>query len=382
MASGEIFARIIDAVVSRRDKATVTRISRVSSIPGVRYELFPNITTTTPGLKQTIRVNNLGFRGRDVLQEKPPGTYRIAIVGDSISMDRSLPEKAIFPSLLEKKLNTRPGGPPVEVINASLSGRDTWEELAILRHKVLPLKPDLVILQICLNDHIRLPFPKPLSPIGVFGERAWWGHSVLVDLLDQRSRMFNTAHRYFNFYVLGRRTSQGVLMDNFVDSNIMMDVEPDWEAWSRALLDFHDACRRAGVDDLFVVFPVEYLLRENATETLKSLTDLAAAHGIPLLDLIGPFSRHKPAPLRDYTHPNREGHQIVATEIYRVLDSRIPRTTFPAATDAPSRRTTPKSAAQPYEDRRCFPRMSLQRRSGRSILHYPMSRKTTISWSS
>jgi hypothetical protein len=74
------------------------------------------------------------------------------------------------------------------------NGRDTWEECVLLRERVLALEPDLVILQICLNDHVRLPDPYPHSPYGAFGERPRYSYSSLLRLLDNRVEGFREWH--------------------------------------------------------------------------------------------------------------------------------------------------------------------------------------------
>ncbi len=78
--------KAMDVKEKHENSRVAGRISRVSRIPNVRYEMVPNITTVTPGQKMTVRINNLGFRGEDVSNDKPADTYRIAILGDSISL--------------------------------------------------------------------------------------------------------------------------------------------------------------------------------------------------------------------------------------------------------------------------------------------------------
>ena len=187
--------KIMDIREKRARNRVVGRISRVSDIPGVRFEMVPNITTVTPRFKGLVRINNLGFRGEDVSLEKTPGTYRIAILGDSITFGRYLSEESVYPRVLEEQMNSPGKYPrPVEVINAAFSGRDTWEELALLEHRVLPLNPDLVVLQICLNDHVRFPPPEKGTAVGAFGDQAWWQYSSFLAYLDKRVEGFRKYH--------------------------------------------------------------------------------------------------------------------------------------------------------------------------------------------
>ena len=316
----EILCKTVDLLTTHRGRVVTRRISRPSDLPGVRYELIPRVESVTPGLRQKIRINNLGFRGPDVTVEKPQGVVRIVVLGDSIAFGRTYAEPETFPANLQARLDARYGRGRFEVINAALSGRDTWEERAILEHRVLPLCPDLVILQICMNDHIRLP-PVPLdSRRGVFGERAWYQYSSLLALLDQRLRGFRSVHvAWVEWLGLDSRTPAEVLIDQVVSPASMLNVEPHWNAWSRELLAAAAAARSRGVGILWLAFPLHTTLEAGEKETLPALTALASAHDIPLLDMAGFFAGDPEANLRDYTHPSRRGHLVVAAELERVL---------------------------------------------------------------
>ena len=312
-----------DVYTQWRNERLASRISRVSPVPGVRYELVENVVSKTPGQEISVRVNNLGFRGRDLTIEKAPDTYRVAILGDSIAFGRTLPEEQIFASRLEALLAGRWPERTIEVANASLSGRDTWEELALLQHRILPLRPDLVIVQICLNDHVRLPFPKDDTHLGVFGEVAWYDYSSLLALLDRRVPGFRTAHvRALRAFGVDHRAEERVILDHWIDPWRMLDVTPRWDEWSRTLLRIRDVAAAGGVEALFVVFPIDRQIAKPGETTLPILTRFAAENGLSMIDLRGVFHQAVQPVLLDYTHPNARGHEIVAREIDRWIEGR------------------------------------------------------------
>jgi hypothetical protein len=211
----EATCKILDVVAAWQDTRSVGRISRVSDVPGVRYELMPNVGTRLRHEEPVIRMNNLGLRGRDVAIAKQPGVYRIVVLGDSISFARDQPEEAIFPTVLERRLAELRPDRRFEVVNAGVPGRDTWEEAAILHHRLLALDPDLLILQICMNDHIRLPFPKPDAHFGLFQDRDWWSYSSLAERLDSRFPRFAALHA-----AVLERLGAGVASDDYVIRSI------------------------------------------------------------------------------------------------------------------------------------------------------------------
>jgi lysophospholipase L1-like esterase len=312
----EVACKIHDVRTSRKRLRTVQSISRPSTIPGVRYELIPGVESITPGSPYAVRVNNLGFRGPDVKPEKGEGRFRIVILGDSISFGRMYDEQHIYPSILQQKLDAALPERDIEVINASMSGRDTWETRALLENRILPLSPDLVILQICLNDHIRLPAPEDTPNRGVFGERSWHTYSSLLLYMDQRIEGFRELRaRLFKPFSLDNRTPAQVLANQTISPVRMIDVQSNWDAWSRELLAIQEITRHAGAHLLFAAFPIAHQVKNNFTEASTLLTELAASHGIPLFEVVGLLEGNPRKFMRDYTHLNNAGHRRVGAEL-------------------------------------------------------------------
>lgn len=104
-------------------------------------------------------ISSYGIRDRELQLAKPPGTFRIVVVGDSVAYGycndhESIEPDRTFPKQLERILNQErwAGSKSIEVINLGVSGYDTSEEAEFLRQKGLPLGPDLVLIAYCLND--------------------------------------------------------------------------------------------------------------------------------------------------------------------------------------------------------------------------------------
>jgi len=95
--------------------------------------------------KALIENNREGFRDRDHALAKPAGTLRIAVLGDSMSEALAVDRKDAFWSVLEDRLAACRGG-PVEVLNFSVSGYGTAQELLTLRRNALKYSPDIVLL--------------------------------------------------------------------------------------------------------------------------------------------------------------------------------------------------------------------------------------------
>ncbi len=126
---------------------------QLSPNPLIRFELVPHFESDTAGPMIDFRGkgNSLGFRDREHSIEKPPGTYRILVLGDSITQGFGIEaNEDVFTSVLETKLRTK--GVNAEVLNFGVSGYNTEQEVETLREKGVPFDPDLVVLAFCAND--------------------------------------------------------------------------------------------------------------------------------------------------------------------------------------------------------------------------------------
>ena len=109
------------------------------------------------GARINIKINSLGFRGDEFTREKPANTVRIVCLGASTTFSAevsSQPRDVAAPAAGET-----PGRPipamKIEVINAAVGGYVAADNLKNLRHRVLPLDPDLVIYYEANNEIVR-----------------------------------------------------------------------------------------------------------------------------------------------------------------------------------------------------------------------------------
>ena len=111
------------------------------------YALYmPKPDLFAHGMKQH---NSLGFRGSEI--DLSRNKYRIACLGGSTTYSWTVKDpEYTYPRLMEKQLLA--AGKNIEVINAGLPMGTSAEILTTFHFRVLPLKPNLVILHTGLND--------------------------------------------------------------------------------------------------------------------------------------------------------------------------------------------------------------------------------------
>jgi len=101
------------------------------------------------GLDYRVRTNSLGIRDREIAKEKKPGTRRVLIIGDSIAYGTGVDAEWRFSDFLSRALRNN-----VEVINASVCGWGTDQELLYYENAGREFDPDLVIVTFTMANDV------------------------------------------------------------------------------------------------------------------------------------------------------------------------------------------------------------------------------------
>lgn len=101
--------------------------------------------------KALIYTNSEGLRDAEHPVSKSKDTFRILILGDSITFGYGVKAEESYPKVLERLLNSEGTG-RYEVINAGIPGYGTAQEYLYLRESGLKYEPDLVIVGFFGND--------------------------------------------------------------------------------------------------------------------------------------------------------------------------------------------------------------------------------------
>jgi hypothetical protein len=102
-----------------------------------------------------VRLNRLGLRdSREYALAKKPNTFRILVLGDSVTFGHGSIYEHTYPYLLEGLLRASYPDTDWQVWNAGVPGYNTTQELAYLLDKGATYKPDLVIVGFYNNDVI------------------------------------------------------------------------------------------------------------------------------------------------------------------------------------------------------------------------------------
>jgi len=101
----------------------------------------------------TININSYGFRGPEIIKEKPEDVYRIFVVGGSTALGTgSTSDSTTISGFLQKKFNDANLNGRVEVINAGIPGAYSLSETYYIKNMLLEFDPDLFIIYDGAND--------------------------------------------------------------------------------------------------------------------------------------------------------------------------------------------------------------------------------------
>lgn len=142
LAAAEAVARLFDPgfqVVFRESIA-------FSDDPALVYELRPGARDGAH------RISSAGLRDDESPLAKPPGTFRIAAIGDSLTHGSGGPRESSYPQQLESLFAERADGTHVEVLNFGVPGYNIGQIVARLRLRALPFAPDAILYGYVLND--------------------------------------------------------------------------------------------------------------------------------------------------------------------------------------------------------------------------------------
>ena len=167
-----------------------------------------------------VHVNALGFRDtREYDLQKRPNTFRILILGDSVTFGHGCLFETTYPRLLEERLRAWKPAVDWQVWNLSVPGYNTSQELAQLREVAARWQPDLAIVSFFINDlddNAVLAEPgwaaRQIAALETVAERHWysleWYKRVVLTAAWRLSRRDAFHDRLANLDALDRLFAQ------------------------------------------------------------------------------------------------------------------------------------------------------------------------------
>ncbi len=103
-----------------------------------------------------IEISSAGLRDREHPIEKPPNTFRIALLGDSFSEALQVPLEQTYWWFMQHALENCPAfqGKTVDVMNFGVTNYGTGQQLLRLRRDVWQYNPDMILLAVFTGNDV------------------------------------------------------------------------------------------------------------------------------------------------------------------------------------------------------------------------------------
>lgn len=260
---------------------------------------------------EALRVNNYGYRDPDI-PDGPHSTYRIVVIGDSITWGQGLVEAERYTDRLRMAL-----GAGYEVFNFGVSGRNLPDHRDLVP-RALRLSPQFVLLQLYPNDweigDMDRPILRPLLPWPRL-EEPLLAHSALYSLLSMQ------------WMLLQPRLGMTDSYDAYMRKHLADPSLPQARRSTEMLQGIFRSVRAGGAEVGAIMFPNPAVLTADAYG-LDFLHDRLQAvcrdEQVTCVDLRQPFRQHfrnlkeiAVSPLDG--HPSPAANAVAADELLRTF---------------------------------------------------------------
>ena len=254
--------------------------------PGAGYTKFkPGSYYEWGGIP--VNINSHGLRTPETTYKKPPDTFRILNLGDSVAMGWGVREEDTYSRRLERSLNQKATEKlRYEVINAGTPGWNVENELAYLEAEGLRYEPDLILLNLTIvND--------------VYGQSALQiqDRPALDSWLRDNTYFWpflKIQMRWLEARAEGR--DRIPVLDPPKDPYFYFPSDADaaqWTALWDSILAMSQLANENKAHFVLILFPLEFQVLDQNFSTLPQevLTARAAEADIPVLDLLPSFQQ-------------------------------------------------------------------------------------------
>ena len=270
------------------------------------WEYRPNAKASYRG-SPLIQTNRFGFRERDsITLQRPDGMYRIAFIGDSITLGLLEKNQDIFVRQFEDRVRMRQ--PNVQALNFGIDGYNAEQVYELLRWRVMNFQPSKVMYVMCLND---------FDFYYASGDKIRYFREPKSFVLDEVARLLSPQFSW--------RTDEATLSSNVEYHKYYYGLNK--EKVFANIVDMQTLLVANDVDFEVVIVPIflfgngnnfsHYPLQKMHLEIRQFL----GTHNIQYLDLLNSFKdqyRGGDSFAYDVWHPNSAGHDYIATQL--VLD--------------------------------------------------------------
>jgi lysophospholipase L1-like esterase len=257
--------------------------------------------------------NEDGLRWSKPFPPKRDDTYRVMVVGDSLTFGLGIAEESRFSNVVQQSLG---GDFRIEVVNIGHNGYQSADILAEIKKYLPVLRPNLVVYAVCLNDFLpsgMLPYPAhPAHPFPLPEAFKNWmiAHTRIGPLFND---LYDATLRRFH------------LRKDFYD-DILADFAGYRRRFAEDVAQMNEAVRAANLPPLVAMvidqFPVYQGRGYQIARIAEDAFAKAGAEVIPSESFYRDYSGRDLSVSRWESHPNEEANWLWAEMIADALRNR------------------------------------------------------------
>jgi hypothetical protein len=309
---------------------------------------YPNLDGSSREVRY--RTSSDGFRDRTYAPRPPEGTFRIAMLGDSIAFGIGIAEEDAPPQQLQRELEALLGD-RIEVMNCGVYTFNATQQAAHLRYRVAAFEPDMVIFLASVTDASGGAIADApgkndtwqqrwIRRLGLMSGRFSLDdpalepaqrRQILLALEPAQRRMLVLRQRSALIDYLANGTHTW-LYSRVMARNYLGDWQPGSPgraAVVAAYADARDFGAERGFEVRVALYPVLYQLDDYPLGPVHaSLAAICAELGLGFHDLLPPLAGQDAAALHAHAHdkhPNARANQLVAAYLAAELAPLVAR---------------------------------------------------------
>src|SRR5215469_739614 len=293
-----IFAHSLDFSMEMWKYAV--KLKRPVANPDLSFAHVPNRSAFLMGVP--VSINSEGMRDREFSLEKPPGVYRVMMLGDSTTFGWGVRQEDTAAKFLERKLNGAlpPGFDHVEVMNTGVGNYDTVQEVTYYETIGWKYHPDLVVLVFFIND----PEPVPVEKKGFLIDRSYL-IAFATNRIDGVMRHAGVRPDWKTYY-----------------ASLYNDERPGFQACKNALISLANSTRSHDAKLLVAILPELHQINDDSypfRAAHQKIKDVMSAENVPVLELIDGLKDRGPEETLWVTslddHPNAKANNLISDQL-------------------------------------------------------------------
>lgn len=258
-------------------------LKEVAPNPAIGHQHKANSQARLMGVD--VSINALGLRDPDRAADKSAGA-KVLMLGDSITFGWGVPQSETVAARLEQTLSTQFAA-PIQVLNSGVGNYNTAMEVAWFEQYGLDLEPDVVVLNVFVND----AEPTPHNDSVQWWDTFLYSRVILFGALDTVVRTALGGPDWKTYY------------------RDLYAAEADgWAVMQQSIARLSDLCQKRGIPLVIVDYPE---LRELSpypfAEVSEKIEAVAARVGAPYVPLLPALAGEDPRSLwvtEPDPHPN------------------------------------------------------------------------------